>query len=294
MSNTAPKYKFYPSLLDKYKRYLLSEADAEDFANVDAEGNYRLTPDQISEKREEELLACVNRVKSATTEAQALGTAFNEIIDCLVNHRKSSREDVVINSVKECHETRVRTISDGVDNMNDRVVEERIDTPAYINAQVENFVFKFNIADCKAAAEYFAGCLPQYYCKANLQTKYGVVELYGYADELHRNKVYDIKTTSKYSFGKYENGTQKDLYPYCLIESGEMTECASFEYTVYVPSGGTSRTPLISFTQYKEVYDYNHEKATARLRELCEGLIEWLEAHRALITDKKIFGGENE
>ena len=271
MSNTAPKYRFYPTLLGIYQRYLQSEIAAEDFTNVDAEGNYRLTPDQIAEQREEELLACVNRVKSETTEAQAKGTAFNEIIDCLVNNRKSSREDTEIKSVRDNE-----------------------DKPFAIETTTDGFTFLFDIDTCKRAAEYFAGCIPQYYCKADLQTKYGIVELYGYADELHRNKVYDIKTTKSYSFGKYEDGTQKDLYPYCLIESGEMTECASFEYTVFVPSGGTSRTPLITMTMYKEVYDYNHAKATARLRELCEGLIEWLEAHRALITDKKIFGGENE
>ena len=270
MSNAVPKYRIYPTLLNAYVRYLASEAAAEDYSNVDAEGNYRLTPDQIWEQREEELLNCINRVRTATTEAQAKGTAFNEVVDCLVNSRKSIREDTQIESV---------TQSDG--------------TKA-VKATTDGFTFLFDMESCKRAAAYFAGCIPQYYCKADLQTKYGVVELYGYADELRRDKVYDIKTTGRYTFPKYEDGTQKDLYPYCLVESGEMQSCSSFEYTVYVPSGGTGRTPLITMTEYKEEYTYNHEKATERLRLLCEGLIEWIEAHRSLITDKKIFGGENE
>ena len=44
---------------------------------------------------------------------------------------------------------------------------------------------------------------------AVIPTRYGDVELYGYIDELVRDTVYDIKTTSKYDFGKYEHGWQR-------------------------------------------------------------------------------------
>jgi hypothetical protein len=40
---------------------------------------------------------------------------------------------------------------------------------------------------------------------------------------------------------------------------------------------------------YREWYDYHHDKSEVAIRQICERLIEWLEAHRDQITDKKIF-----
>ena len=125
-----------------------------------------------------------------------------------------------------------------------------------------------------------------------IPTRYGDVELYGYIDELVRDTVYDIKTTSKYDFGKYEHGWQRHVYPYCLIASGQMESVKAFEYTAYQMKGGTSRTPLISGTQYPEYYTYNHEQTIKLLTAHCEHFIEFLEANRDIIADKKIFGLE--
>jgi hypothetical protein len=104
--------------------------------------------------------------------------------------------------------------------------------------------------------------------------------------------VYDIKDTSKYDFGKYEHGWQRHVYPYCLIASGQMDSIKAFEYTAYQIKGGTSRTPLISGTQYPEYYTYNHEQSVRLLTAHCEKFITFLEVNKALITDKKIFAEE--
>jgi hypothetical protein len=101
--------------------------------------------------------------------------------------------------------------------------------------------------------------------------------------------VFDIKTTRQYEFGKFEHSWQKDVYPYCLITSGDLQQVSSFEYTIYVLKGGTSRTPIITAEQYKEEYAYNHKLAENRIANVCERFIEWLEMNKAKITDKKIF-----
>ena len=130
------------------------------------------------------------------------------------------------------------------------------------------------------------------FTSATIDTKFGEVELYGYVDELRENKVYDLKTTSRYEFGKYAKYWQRHAYPYTLIESGMCTEINSFEFTAYALKGGTSRTPLITGVQYPEVYQYNHEQSKVLLKEICERFCEFLEDNRSLITNKKIFNEE--
>ena len=127
---------------------------------------------------------------------------------------------------------------------------------------------------------------------AILPTGYGDVELYGFIDEFRKDVVYDIKTTSSYQFGKYERKWQRHVYPYCLIASGQVESVKAFEYTAYALKGGTSRTPLISGTCYPEYYTYNHEQSVKMLTNHVERFIEFLEANRDLITDKKIFAEE--
>lgn len=273
-------YKIYPSLLNKFQDLLDYSIVAEEPWNKVSEsaqsrgeyldrevGDYILTPDEMADKIEQELLDSINRVPHEPSEAADKGTAFNEIVDCLIEHRPSSRDDVTIRSVP-------------------------FGTGKAVEAKINCFTFLFDAQFCKDTAQYFAGCIPQFLCEAVLHTRYGDVLLYGYADEIGPDVVYDIKTTKQYNFGKFVHGWQKDLYPYCLIESGQMEEVKEFEYTVYVWKGGTSRDPLLHGDMYREVYTYNHSKATKRLTEMCERVIEWLERHRDQITDRKVFGGD--
>ena len=257
-----PKYRFYPSLLDKFEKYLRVDRELESFWNQDEDGNYKRTYEEIEKELKQSLIDSINRVPF-DSEAADKGTVFNELVDSFVNNRRSER------------------VTMKGDIKNDIITAE-------YNGRT--FIFSYHFV-CKAA-EYFYGCVNQLFVSAPVQTKYGTVELYGYIDELKQDVVYDIKTTSKYEFGKYSEYWQRHAYPYCLIESGQMDSVKAFEFTAYALKGGTGRTPVITGVQYPEVYAYNHETSTMLLQQHSERFIEFLEANKELITDKKIFGGD--
>lgn len=298
------KYRVYPSLLDKFQSLLDSDIEAESFWNIDSDtGEMKKTPDEIAAANEQALIDCINRVPHEPIEAADKGTCFNEIVDCLVENRKSSREDISIERIPDLYEVcdlfcrrpncDYRWKPDNQDCIRAyaSAVSNRSKTVG-LRATLNGFEFRFDIGLCREAAAYFKGAIPQHFCIAVMHTAYGDVELYGYADEIIRDKVYDIKTTSSYQFGKFERAWQKCVYPWCLVESGEMPEVSSFEYTVFVLGKPTQKTPLITGKMYREEYTYDHEASGKMLRSFLERFIEWLEAHREQITDTKIFGGD--
>ena len=262
-----PRYKIYPSALDKFQKFLDSDLVAEEFWNKDSDDNYKLTPEEMSDKLERELIDTINRVGAGIYEAADKGTAFNEIIDCAIENRASTRDDMLLFSV----------------SANDK-------EPCIV-AEYNGWSFAFNVELCRKVARYFYGCIPQHTCSAILPTIYGDVELYGHVDYIGVNKIYDLKTTKQYQFGNYSAYWQRHLYPYCLIESGEMQEVSEFEFTVV--KWHELKNKPISGEIYKEAYTYSHEQSKEKLTAICEAFIEWLETHRDVITDKKIFGGEN-
>lgn len=254
-----PKYKFYPSLLDQFEKYLHVDREFEHHFNQDQEtGEYKKTYEEIETEIKQSLLNSINRVPFDSEPADK-GTAFNDIVDYFI-HKKPVKTQIIedINAGR-------------------------------ITATYNNRTFTFSYRFCCKAAEYFYGSVSQLFVRSILPTRYGDVELYGYIDELNRNKVFDIKTTSRYEFGKYSEGWQRHVYPYCLISSGLVKEIDSFEYTAYLLKGGTSRTPLITGVQFPELYKYDHEQSQGLLIRHCERFIEFLEQNREQITDKKIF-----
>ena len=258
------RYRIYPSLLDKFQSLLDVEQAVEEFWNLDSEGEYKETADEMSDRLEQELLDAINRVPREPIEAADKGTCFNEVVDCLIAHRKCEHE--------------------GMDIQSGEMGANRV-----ITAKLNGFEFHYDVDLCKEVAKDMEGAISQHLCKAVLPTAYGEVELYGYADEILADKVVDIKTTGRYDFGKYGKGWQRFVYPYCLVESGELESVSAFIYYVVVWSGGTSRTPVLTGKVYPEEYTYDHAASELYLRQICERLIEWLEAHRDSITDKKIF-----
>ena len=265
MSNI--RYKIYPSILDKFQTFLDTDLAVEEFWNIDSEGEYKETADEMSDRLEKELIDSINRVPHEPIEAADKGTCFNEVIDCLIAGRKCEYE--------------------GMDIQSGEMGGNRV-----ITAKLNGFEFHYSVDMCKDFATRFEGGISQHRCEAVLPTKYGDVELYGYADEIVTDHVCDIKTTSRYEFGKYGKGWQRHAYPYCLIESGQMQSVSGFAYDVVVWKGGTSRTPVLDGTFYREWYDYHHEQSSKALTDICERFIEWLESHREQITDKKIFAEE--
>ena len=269
-------YCIYPTLLDSWWKF--QNTKLEEFFYQDeqggwhlnyneADGTYRYSQEEMDAILEQELIDKINRVPTEPSEAASKGTIFNEIVDCIIERRACHRDGWTVESV--------------ADEQGNKTT---------IHGALDGFDFYFDAAFCKQVAAYFAGALPQYYVEAVMPVRYGNVKLYGWIDELCKDVVKDIKTTKRYEFGNYAHYWQRHIYPYCLIESGDSKTIKGFEFTVIKWTGGTKYNPLLTGEMYKEYYTYDHCESSALIRQECERFIEWLEANRDKITDKKIFG----
>lgn len=211
MNDQTIAYRIYPSLLDKFQGLLNAEKDLEAPWNIDREtGEYRKTLAQIEDEATQSLLNSINRVPFHSLAADN-GTVFNELVDCLHRGRKSFRNDITFKTFREYG-----------------LIAARFEQP---DGSVE--FFYYDLVSARNIADFFKGSCCQLFVKGILPTVYGNVELYGYIDELKRDVVYDLKTTgSYYTFGKFEDHWQRFVYPYCLIESGKMSDVLAFEYSV--------------------------------------------------------------
>lgn len=285
-------FKFSPSLLDSFQSYLDCEANYEKFFGHSEEPS--LTYAEYEEQKFKELIDKINRVPFES-EAASRGSCLNEIVDCIVMKTKSTRDDITVKTLSSFE----KLCEDGAWDMveNKPLAYERwfetIKQPC-IWAKNGDFEFYFDISFCKNLAEYFKDSLCQIYTEAPIDTKYGKVLLYGYPDYVRGNMVYDLKTTSKYEFGKYSKYWQQHLYPYTLIESGKMTEVQAFEFTAFAMKGGTKRSPLLCGDMYPEVYVYDHKRSTEALCGICGQFAQFLLNNKELISDKKIFGGQKD
>jgi hypothetical protein len=247
------RYNIYSTLLDGYSDYVHS-ADIYDkyWGFSESPG---ITPEEFEQKQFQGLIDKINRVpmKWEDSEKADRGTAFNEIVDCIVSGRKSEKMD--ISSPKEA---------------------------GMITAAYNNRKFVFPISICREFADYFKGAQSQVFTEAVLPTGYGDVLLYGYIDELMPLSVHDIKTTGNYEAWKFKGKWQRIVYPYCLNENGNAVN--RFEYNILVTDKyGNNETVT-------EEYGYTHDEATIDcLRLFVEGFIQFLEENRGLITDGKIF-----
>lgn len=125
------------------------------------------------------------------------------------------------------------------------------------------------------------GGISQVRASALLETVSGTVELYGDIDSvLPACTLVDIKTTKKYEFPKYLKAWQHILYCYCMKD--KTGNDYSFHYLI------TDFSEL-----YVESYEYNESKSLSELKSICSGLIDFIEEHRDLITDEKLFANPN-
>ena len=82
-----PKYRIYPSLLDKFEGLLHVEEEVESPFNLDAEtGEYKRTEEEIAFELKKSLIDAINRVPF-DSEAADRGTAFNAIVDSYIHRR---------------------------------------------------------------------------------------------------------------------------------------------------------------------------------------------------------------
>ena len=271
MSARKPKYRVTPSLLSKWSDLLNADRDYEQFYGDADEPS--VSPEDFYAKREQELLDAINRVPF-TSEAASRGTALNELVDCIVENRKP-REGVTIQKM-----------------MRDDPGPDKPSIHSFI-VTVDGFIFYFDALMVFDIWRKFKDAICQHRCEAVMDTQFGPVILYGDADYIHRDIVYDLKSTSRYDrFGKFSEGWQKELYPWALIESGEMDSVSGFEYAIVPLTGGNASNPIYSGELKVEYYPYDHNASTGRLLAAVEPFIMWIEDHRNLITHKRIFNEE--
>lgn len=243
------RYKIYPSLLDAFQNYLDSEKNWEAFYG--GRDVPKMSVEEYERTATQELIDHINRVPFES-EAADKGTAFNEVVDSIIEKRESEKMDII--------------------TMQDKGI---------ITATYKGNRYVFPLSLCNEFADYYEGALTQKFVQAVLPTSYGNVLLYGYIDELMPLSVHDIKTTKSYKAYKFRSHWQHYVYPYCLLCSGN--DIHLFEYNV------------TDFKDtYTETYVFKEERDIPILRNHTERFIEFLEANKSLITDKKVFGGEKD
>ena len=191
-------YNFYATLLDKYQNYLMSGITYQKFWG--SSESPQKTEEEFEVQEFQSLIDSINRVPFESELADK-GTAFNEVIDCIIEHRKSDRM-----GIKSDKSTDI------------------------ISVHFKKWNFTFSKKLCIEFAEYLKGSICQYRTESILECIDSSVLLYGYLDELMPFKVVDIKTTSKYNAFKFRNNWQHIVYPYCLNNSGIFIN--EFEYLV--------------------------------------------------------------
>lgn len=247
------KYNIYATLLDSYQGYIDSSDTYQQYWGF-AE-NPSKTEEEFEAGQFQGLIDRINRVPF-DSEAADKGTIFNEIVDVLI--------------------TGTPTQKDKVENL--KADREK----GIINSKYNGRCFDFPLQQTKDFAKRFQGAICQVMTEAILPTKYGDVCIYGYIDELMPMSVHDIKTTSKYSAGKFRKHWQKIVYPYCLNQNGN--DVVDFEYNVVLFKDKNN-----NFETFTEYYAYVPERDNKLLTEHIESLIEFLELHKGKITDLKIF-----
>ncbi len=243
-----PKYKFYATLLDAFTGYLRSDVIWSRYWGFSQDPPY--TQEEFQGKQFNSLIDTINRVPF-DSEAADKGTAFNEVVDCLIEHRKSDK--VTVEKIPS---------DDG--------------TTVGLRATYNNRQFVFPVSLCREFANYYKGALTQQRVEAILPTCFGDILLYGYIDELMPMSVHDIKTTGSYFVGKFKDHWQHLVYPYCLLQNG--SDVRLFEYNV------------TDFRNtYTESYTFVPERDIPILTAHCEDFVRFLNDNRGLITDKKVF-----
>ena len=203
-------------------------------------------------ERKQALLDSLNRVPSEPSEAASRGTALNNLVDCVVK-----------DTLRPDYET--------------------------YEASIDGFGFTFDGKLVSNLASLFRGCICQCFTSAEIETSKGVVRLYGYPDYVCGDVVLDLKTTSTYTVGKYREKWQSKVYPYCLVTSQQIAECAEFRYVV-AELEKDRQTGVISGEIYGESYYNDFATCANEIRHFLEcDFLPFIEDNRHLIINNRIF-----
>lgn len=246
-------YAFYPSLLDAFQGYIDAERSYDKyFGHSDTP---KMKVDEWSAKLFTDLINKINRVPFESA-AALRGTQFNNVIDLLVlGQTKNDKHELLIDEKNV-------TIFDWTRG-------EKGDIQ-YSNKEV------FPLSVAREFANYYEGAESQVFVKGTIDTSFGDVDIYGYLDYLLPFSVHDLKTTRYYQGGQFRNHWQHICYPFCLNYQGNHVECFEYNVTDFKNT-------------YTEMYMYKAERDVPKLRNICELFINFLNTHRSLITDTKVF-----
>lgn len=136
--------------------------------------------------------------------------------------------------------------------------------------------FGFQMSLVSELQQTLCGAIPQYKASTQINTKYGIVEIYGYIDYLLLNKAIDLKCTGSFEIGKYKNSMQRHVYPVCLADEDIYLDEFEFLITDYK-------------SIFRESYTVDLKESKQTIVNTCEALINFLHIKRDLITDKKVF-----
>lgn len=197
----------------------------------------------------DEMLDRINRVPRPTTLPMAKGSYFNDLIDRLANGE---------------HVESYRSYSKGVAQ----------DVYLIKTEEHGDLTFKKEVADFLSS--HVKGAITQVFSKADIKTPYGDVELYGYADYVKRDTVFELKTAGRYTFPAHMDKMQHKFYLYTLRNSGVDVVKATYLITDFNNC-------------FREDY-YWSEKMEGEIVGDVMDFLDFVNRYRDKITDKKILG----
>lgn len=264
------RYQIYPSLLDAYDGYLYSDDIWETYWG--GSDSLPHTSEEFRERQLADLLAKINREPRERSLKADIGTVFNHLVDYTLTGERP--EGLTAERVKDAQgaTTGVRATYDG-------------------------YTFEYPLSMLEAFVQLYKPeqAIPQMLVEGTIDTTLGTVRLYGYVDELTSDAICDIKTTGAYKPWKFRGNAQHLVYTYCLRQMGYAID--TFHYDVaHIRSqiDEASRQVVVSLSgQYRETYQW-HGESEDHLRTRLESFIEFLESYSHLITDRKVFGGNNQ
>lgn len=165
------------------------------------------------------------------------------------------------------------SLNDLIDNLLTGKREVTRDEKSFGLISVDRFTYPLEIV--MNLTDRLQGSIKQVYC----ETQIDEFLVYGYIDYLNMDRAIDLKTTSSYDLGKYKDGLQRHVYSVALAMDGIVMD--QFEYLV---------------TDFKNVYSEPYQSdinaSISIVRNSANGLKEFIETKKHLITDSKIFNQE--
>ena len=247
--------RIYPSLLDRYTEYARANETWEKFwGNSETP---KVSPEDFERKQLIAFIDTVNRVPF-DSEAADRGTAFNELVDCLILRRKNE----------------------------DKMSIERNDNLYHCTLHSTGREFDFDVRLAAKMMHRYNLATPQVLVEAPIKVGGEDVLLFGYIDELMPEDIHDIKTTSKWEFGKFRHHAQHLVYPYCVRHMGGNTSQFHYDIIQWGKEPGQEEFNIETYMWTSESYE--------RLHTLVSDCVSLIKQYRPLITDKRVFGGVND